>query len=466
MQVRLKLCSLAIMASVLPTSAIFLMTGRWIPAAAAIVAQVVSAAGLIAVTIGRVPAAKAGAVVFVEWLAVVIAVVLAESAVGESNVESWLVLLVVGYSIGQLERTWYLVGLVAAIAAVVVSMNWSSEPVGPHIVTFASMIGLSVLCWFSSGVFVNRLEQLRSLDARHASELAEALATTSRALAEREAMEAERERVMEQLMLSQRMEAVGRLASGIAHDMNNVLAGVVGMASLIRNDVPVHVHDDLDAIISSGHRGAELTRSLLAFARHERMRDEQFELTRIAEEVQLIVRRTQPKTVDCELVITDRPVVVGDPTLVTQALLNLCLNAVDATQAQGTIVMELSSVELALRDAEPFGLPAGRYAQLSVRDDGVGMDEDTRAHMFEPFFTTKALGEGTGLGLSMVYGTVRAHAGAVHAISTPGDGATFTMLLPAPQRVTLDLTDQRPTITAPRGPAWRTSSFTRRSDAV
>ena len=446
MLVRLKLCSVAIIASITITSVTFVVMGDLAPAAAAISAQLIAAIVLLTVRSGRVPVSWSGALVFLEWLMLVVAVQAARSVAGSATAESWMVLLVVGYSVGQLERVWYLAGLATAVAAIGFTTDWRVDTAAPHLITFTSMIGISVLCWFSSGVFVRRLEHLRILDARHATELAEALAETSKALAERESMQAERERVLEQLMLSQRMEAVGRLASGIAHDMNNVLAGVVGMASLIRNDVPPHLHDDLDAIVASGHRGAELTRSLLAFARHERMRDEQFELAKVAEEVLLILRRTQPKTANCELEIIERPSVMGDPTLVTQAVLNLCLNAVDAINSRGNVTVTVSTIALSARQADGYGLPEGRYATVAVRDDGVGIDDETRSRMFEPFFTTKALGEGTGLGLSMVYGTVRAHAGAVHAASELAKGAVFTMLLPALDNVVVDLTGERPLV--------------------
>jgi signal transduction histidine kinase len=243
----------------------------------------------------------------------------------------------------------------------------------------------------------------------------------------------ERAGLEEQLRQAQKMEAVGQLAGGVAHDFNNLLTAVLSCARLIEQDLPAGHPSRADAaeIVASGERAATLTRQLLAFSRRQRLAPRPIELAGVARELEPMLRRLLAETVTLEVRTPVRGPVEADPSQVAQVIVNLVVNARDAMPAGGRVAVTVSELDGPARAAcaEP-GLPAGPLSVLSVADDGVGMDEATRARIFEPFFTTKAPGKGTGLGLSTVYGIVAQSGGAIRVRSAPGQGSELAVYLP------------------------------------
>ncbi|MBA4064456.1 MAG: hypothetical protein C0501_12230 [Isosphaera sp.] len=238
-------------------------------------------------------------------------------------------------------------------------------------------------------------------------------------------------RLEEQLRQSQKMEAVGRLAGGIAHDFNNLLTVILGNLELVRTGAAGGEADDLLAATERAARqAAELTRQMLGFARRQPLRTVSLDLNAVAQEAVGLLRRTiDPRVVIRVESTPDLRPAAADPVQVQQVLMNLCLNARDAMPGGGTLTVETANAP----DARPpeGGAPsADGYVRVSVSDTGVGMTEEVRAKVFEPFFTTKDVGQGTGLGLAVVYGVARAHGGWVECASSPGAGSRFDVYLP------------------------------------
>ncbi|MFZ5786199.1 MAG: hybrid sensor histidine kinase/response regulator, partial [Acidobacteriota bacterium] len=243
--------------------------------------------------------------------------------------------------------------------------------------------------------------------------------------------ELEKRRLEDQLREAQKMEAIGQLAGGVAHDMNNILGTVLGLASVLQVELAGDdsVAAELQAIVAACKKGRDLTRDLLGFARRGKYRRQRVALNELAAEVKLLLERTVSKMIeirtDLEPSLDD---IEGDPGQLNQALMNICLNAVDAIRGDGAITIRTRNLDRAAPGPE---IGSGPHVELSVIDTGVGLDPETLDHVFEPFFTTKPPGKGTGLGLAMVYGTVRNHGGSVEMESAPGCGTTVTILLPA-----------------------------------
>ena len=239
-----------------------------------------------------------------------------------------------------------------------------------------------------------------------------------------------------QLREAQKMEAIGVLAGGIAHDFNNVLAAILGNAEMAREDLaPDHPSaKSLEHIRTAGIRARGLVQQILAFARRQPRELSNCELHPLLEECTGLLRATLPAGVQLELQMPASPMhVMADSTQLQQVLMNLCTNAWHALEGHaGRIELRLTAVKLDAAGAKSVaaGLPAGRYACLGVTDNGSGMTAQTRARIFEPFFTTKRVGEGTGLGLSVVHGIVAAHGGAIAVDSVLGEGSTFRIYLP------------------------------------
>jgi two-component system, cell cycle sensor histidine kinase and response regulator CckA len=255
-----------------------------------------------------------------------------------------------------------------------------------------------------------------------------------RDLTRQRSTERERRRLEDQLVQSQKMEAIGTLAGGVAHDMNNVLTAILNLGAVLREELG---HDDrhrgdIEGILSAAKRGRDLTRNLLAFARKGKYRRERLSMNHVVEEVRGLLSHTAPKSVAFQLVLDESlPPVEGDFGQISQALMNLCINAIDAMDGAGTITCCTEVVRLG-RGALPGwpDLPAGGYVRLEIIDTGAGMDPEILARVFEPFFTTKDAQRGTGLGLAMVYGTVQNHGGAIVLDSKRGAGTRATIYLP------------------------------------
>ncbi|MBI5548245.1 MAG: PAS domain-containing protein [Deltaproteobacteria bacterium] len=253
-------------------------------------------------------------------------------------------------------------------------------------------------------------------------------------ISDRKRAEEEKARLEGQLQQSQRMESVGRLAGGVAHDFNNMLGAILGHAELAMEQVApeLPLYDDLVEIQKAARRSADLTRQLLAFARKQTVAPKVLDLNMTVDGMLKMLQRLIGEDIhlswkpDAQL----WPVKV-DPSQIDQILANLCVNARDAIADVGEITIETGNSTF---DAEYCSVHAdvvpGEYVRLAVSDTGTGMDRETLSHLFEPFFTTKGVGEGTGLGLATVYGAVKQNNGFVHVDSEPGRGTTFTIYLP------------------------------------
>jgi PAS domain S-box-containing protein len=243
----------------------------------------------------------------------------------------------------------------------------------------------------------------------------------------------ERRLLEEQLRQSQKLEAIGRLASGVAHDFNNILMSIMGSADLLLMDSKPDdpAHGEANEIKQSVQRGAGLTRQLLAFSRRQATSPRLFALGDVISGMDTLLRRLIGPEIEFDIVRQGAPMVVADPAQIEQVVLNLVINARDAMPDGGRLTVALDEVRLDEAAAVPHVEGrAGRYARLSVADTGTGIDEATRARLFEPFFTTKEQGKGTGLGLSIVYGIVKQSGGYIVVQSEPGRGATFVIYLP------------------------------------
>lgn len=240
----------------------------------------------------------------------------------------------------------------------------------------------------------------------------------------------ERRELEDRLRQMAKMDAIGQLAGGVAHDFNNQLAGIMGYAEMMRRDLSGTAREQADRIVTACERAAGLTRQLLAFARKGRFQRIVVDMHQeIAGTAAMLARSIDPRIRIVQELADGKVAVRGDPSQLQNALLNLALNARDAMPAGGQITFRTARTRL--RPDEAAGLPAGDYVRIEVVDTGCGMDDAVKAHLFEPFFTTKEPGKGTGMGLAAVYGTVRTHGGSIAVDSAPGAGSCFRILLPA-----------------------------------
>jgi PAS domain S-box-containing protein len=256
----------------------------------------------------------------------------------------------------------------------------------------------------------------------------------ARDITERKRAEAERERLQSQLTQAQKMESVGRLAGGVAHDFNNMLQAILGNAALALQDLPPDspVRECLEEIEKSAHRSADLTRQLLAFARKQTIQPKVLDLNDTVAGMLKMLRRLIGEDIDLSWMPgANLWLVKMDPSQLDQVLANLCVNARDAVDGGGTVTIETTNVTLdGTYVATHPEVVAGDYVLLAVSDTGKGMDVETRSHLFEPFFSTKEPGKGTGLGLATVFGIVKQNLGLISVYSEPGQGTTFKIYLP------------------------------------
>ena len=263
-------------------------------------------------------------------------------------------------------------------------------------------------------------------------------------------------RLEEELRQAHKMEAIGQLAGGIAHDFNNLLTAIIGYADLLHasEGSTVAVQEDAKAIKATAARGADLARNLLTLARTAPNRDEPVDIHQAINEVRDIASRTFDRRIGLRVHLdARRPVVTGDRTLLTNALLNLALNARDAMPDGGELTISTVDQFLSQQDCVRLAgvIEPGPFIVVRVEDTGFGMPPSVQQRAFEPFFTNKPVGKGTGIGLSMVYGTVRSHAGAIELESRIGVGTTFTIYLPLRTQDVQELDTSVPSIVTGSG---------------
>ena len=237
----------------------------------------------------------------------------------------------------------------------------------------------------------------------------------------------------EQFQQAQKMESVGHLAGGVAHDFNNMLSVILGYGNIILETIPPDdpLHECAQEIVNAGTRSASIVRQLLAFARKQTIAPKVLDLNETIEEMLKMIRRLIGEDIALNWQPSSVWPVCMDPSQLDQILANLCVNARDAINGVGKITIETETISIdeTYCSGHPGFIP-GEFVLLSISDNGIGMDSDTVARIFEPFFTTKEIGKGTGLGLATVYGIVKQNNGYINVSSEPGQGTTFRIYLP------------------------------------
>ncbi len=246
--------------------------------------------------------------------------------------------------------------------------------------------------------------------------------------------EQERARLEERLRHAQKMESVGQLAGGVAHDFNNMLTAIMGNIAMVRAEL-AHAPglcELLDEAASAAHAAENLTRQLLAFSRKQMIVPRVLNLNDVAERMRKMLARLLGEDVSLRTALArDLVATSADPGQVEQILVNLAVNARDAMPRGGVLTLRTENVRLGATQAAQLELQPGRYVLLAVQDDGTGMSDEVQARLFEPFFTTKGVGKGTGLGLSMVYGAVKQSGGSIEVVSGLGTGSEFRLYFPS-----------------------------------
>jgi signal transduction histidine kinase/CheY-like chemotaxis protein len=256
-----------------------------------------------------------------------------------------------------------------------------------------------------------------------------------------------RQRLEDQLRHAQRLEAVGRLAGGVAHDFNNVLCVIMGYSESVLRKMSANYpfRKDVEQIRTAADRGARLTRQLLVFSRRQKVEPAALNLNDVVSRLAEMLLRLIGQDIDLELKLQPRlKRVMADVGLIEQMVMNLAVNSRDAMPNGGSLLIATSGVEICRANAPLPDMAAGSYVTLTVSDSGTGMDTDAQEHLFEPFYTTKEPGKGTGLGLSMVYGIVKESNGHIGFTSERGHGTTFSIYLPA-----LEMADDSGELAAP-----------------
>ena len=390
----------------------------------------------------KLPLAAAHAVAAIAWLLLPLSSIASLIATGSDALVLPIIAMVIAAPWVQLSRLGLLLSTSAsAVLWLVLSEGSALELFDsfPNAATVASVILSNVAGHIGWRRFVERYGLRNQLEETNAA--------LRRELEERRRSQSEAEAYRDQFIAAQRSEAIGTLASGLAHEMNNVLAGILGASEMLGEDAEdaAAVKRTATVIAREAKRGGALTKSLLAFARRGQYQRSPAELDGIVEDVRKLLLGTLRRDIELTCDPASDTVVDVDRAQLIQAVLNLALNGVDAMPDGGELVLRASVEEIGDGRAEALDIPPGRYAVVRVRDTGTGMDVDTKLRASEPFFTTKPPGKGTGLGLAMVDGSARAHGGSIEIESNVGKGTTVSVILPihdedasAPSRPTPD----------------------------
>jgi signal transduction histidine kinase/ActR/RegA family two-component response regulator len=264
----------------------------------------------------------------------------------------------------------------------------------------------------------------------------------------------EKKQLEENLRRAERLETIGTLAGGIAHEFNNILSIIIGNNELAMEAAPHSgfFKDNLEEIRSASMRAKEVVKQLLTFSRQDNAKKIPLDISTVVKDSIKLIRSSTPANIEIRQRLSDNvDAIVANPTQINQLLINLCSNATDAMPpAGGMITIELLNSYLKKdRDTVHLGLKPGRYIKLMVRDNGFGMQKGIMNRIFEPYFTTKEVGKGTGIGLAVVHGIVERHNGVITVESHPGEGTLFTTYLPSSRMVVEEVPDEQ--ICLPKG---------------
>jgi len=346
-----------------------------------------------------------------------------------------LVLLIVCASSVLRSALWLLTLALAALAAwsvVAVESASGAEVFANAFSLVAASITAGLLHWMRARTYA-KVGLLRARDRVRGERLRQAVSAAKSELSQRLRSETEGEKLREQLLHAQKMDAVGRLAGGVAHDMNNMLTSITTVGELLLEDGRLDEvgRDDVRSILGAARRGASLTRNLLAFSRRGKYASDVLDAKGLVDGARHILAPMLPAEIEVEVDLQDGDArLEGDANQLVEAIVNLCVNAADAMPDGGVIRIRTVCATLEGGEAHRRAVAPGKYLAISVHDTGAGMDSETRRLAFDPFFTTKPEGTTSGLGLAMVYGTARNHGGSAEVESRVGDGTTVTLHLP------------------------------------
>ncbi|HEY5959407.1 MAG TPA: ATP-binding protein, partial [Polyangiaceae bacterium] len=363
-------------------------------------------------------------------LSVALNVAISVPILREAGDLQFMMVVAMGGAASVLSKRWLVVILAGPAALGLFSATLACSH--REIVYFiASQAGASLV---AAVIFVGRVRSQRRLlrfrirDARTNGELTKALELAEREFREHQATELQRLELFEQLRQAQKMEALGTLAGGVAHDINNVIGAITAIASVTVDTIPVGGpgRKELQEILVAARRSTTLTRNLVRFARQDQPRNAPFAPDEdVVVGIEALLRRTLSKQIELKTDCGCRGwVVMGDAGLVGHALMNLCLNSAEASSEHGVILIQTRVVGLDADEAQQLGVKPGDYVEISVRDQGHGMSQEVLRRAFEPFFSTKDGQRRSGLGLPMVYATIQQHQGGLKVQSEPEKGTT------------------------------------------
>ncbi|UCF91839.1 MAG: response regulator [Desulfobacterales bacterium] len=396
-------------------------------------------------------------------LGIIAMIIIAPPPVNFSYYAGLILVFMFEYTFGRLRFVWATAAGWTIVASYEIAALWIIPTPIPILLNnnfffiSANIIGMSA-CYsieyfarkdfFLARLLENEQEKVtaanRELEKRVADRTSQLLKTNEdlkQEIAAHKRVEAEKEKLQNQLQHAQKMEAIGTLAGGIAHDFNNILAAIMGYTemALLRMDGTNRIAHYLRQVLKASHRAKELVHQILTFSRQKPQDMHSINVKPIVKETMELLRASLPKNIEIRQIIEPHLyTIAADPTQIHQVLMNLCTNAAHAMEDEGGILeVSLKNVEVGPGETVAFpDVKPGSFVKLTVKDTGHGIDPSVLARIFEPYFTTKDLGKGTGMGLPVVHGIVKSHGGSIVVDSRPGEGATFELLFPRLERKT------------------------------